>query len=415
MTMMTFDAVAEARPGPRWQARWHRSWPAYEAWFIARGGEAGPDRVACRAALGRHMPELLPTYDRLLALAGGGDRAARFLSTWCPPAYLGGCSLAARAAGGEVRLVRNYDLSPDLNEGFLLRSEWTGRAVMGMVEFLWGLSDGINDAGLSVALAYGGSSRTGEGFGITTILRYLLETCTTVEGALAVLARVPSHMAYNLVLADRHGQTASVELSPGGGARRMAEPIATNHQRGAKQSAATVFNRTYQRHAHLQRLSAAPTELHRHFLKEPLHQDRFAAGFGTLFTAEYDPARRSMRLLWPQDEWRQSLDAFTEGQRLITLTTPAPEHVPAPARVSARRVSASRPVVAHPPPLPRRAPEPLGMPVCEPAGLDWALAARIDWQAVGRDYAAGRGRPIPAYLAEIAAAPNRPAACCARA
>lgn len=35
--------------------------------------------------------------------------------------------------------MRNYDLSPDLNESLLLCTEWTGRAVMGMVEFLWGL------------------------------------------------------------------------------------------------------------------------------------------------------------------------------------------------------------------------------------------------------------------------------------
>jgi hypothetical protein len=49
-----------------------------------------------------------------------------------------------RASG--LVLLRNYDLSPDLNEGLLLRSEWTGRPVMGMVEFLWGLSDGMGSA-----------------------------------------------------------------------------------------------------------------------------------------------------------------------------------------------------------------------------------------------------------------------------
>ena len=221
MTMtLTFDAVSEQAPGAKWHKRWLRSWPAYEAWFVARGGDAGPERSACRAALDRHMPELLPIYDQLVAIAGGGDRAARFLSTWCPPRYLGGCSLAAMSDGTDVRLLRNYDLAPDLNEGLLLRSEWSGRPVMGMVEFLWGLSDGINDAGLSVALAYGGRSETGEGFGVTTILRYVLEVCDTVEEALIVLDRVPSHMAYNLVLADASGATASVELAPGGGAKR---------------------------------------------------------------------------------------------------------------------------------------------------------------------------------------------------
>ncbi len=138
------------------------------------------------------MRELAPVHRALVRTAGGGDRAARFLSTWCPPAYLGGCSLAARAEGGTVRLVRNYDLSPDLNEGLLLRSAWTGRPVMGMVEFLWGLSDGVNADGLAVALAFGGRGDVAPGFGVTTILRHVLETCRSVDQALDVLARVPS-------------------------------------------------------------------------------------------------------------------------------------------------------------------------------------------------------------------------------
>lgn len=39
---LTFDAVSEATPGPKWAARWARLWPAYEAWFMARGGDNGP-------------------------------------------------------------------------------------------------------------------------------------------------------------------------------------------------------------------------------------------------------------------------------------------------------------------------------------------------------------------------------------
>jgi len=36
MTQMTltFDAVNEASPGPKWAARWNRSWPAYELSLI---------------------------------------------------------------------------------------------------------------------------------------------------------------------------------------------------------------------------------------------------------------------------------------------------------------------------------------------------------------------------------------------
>ncbi len=239
---LTFDAVSEARPGTKWRRRWDRSWPAYEAWFRARDGDAGPDLASCVAALARHMPELVPVHAALARLSGGGDRAARFLSTWCPPAYLGGCSLAAHSQDGVVRLVRNYDLSPDLNEGLLLRSAWAGRPVMGMVEFLWGLSDGVNEAGLAVALAFGGHHEVREGFGVTTVLRYVLETCTNVAEAIAVLARVPSHMAYNIVLADRAGTVASVELIPGGGMRRMPGGIATTARAGGGLAAAIHAN-----------------------------------------------------------------------------------------------------------------------------------------------------------------------------
>ncbi|SEV93392.1 Predicted choloylglycine hydrolase [Cognatiyoonia koreensis] len=365
---LTFDAVEEAKPGPKWAARWARSWPDYEAWFVARGGDAGPSRADCRAALKKHMPELIATYDELVAIAGGSDRAARFLATWCPPTYLGGCSLAAVADRDDVRLVRNYDLSPDLNEGLLLRTEWTGRAVMGMVEFLWGLSDGINDAGLSVALAYGGRSETGIGFGITTILRYLLETCDTVAEAIAVLKRIPSHMAYNVVLADKAGQAASIELAPGGGATIMPQAIATNHQSKGTAAHRPHFTQTVERLAHLKALKATPRNLGKLFLEKPLRQDRYAQGFGTLFTAEYDPKARSLVLWMNGERWDQSLDAFQERQHVADYSHAAIECATGASDIPADHT------------------------------VDWSRAAMIDWSQLSRDYAMGRGQDVSAYL-----------------
>lgn len=335
---------------------------------MARGGDQGPAREECRAALARHMPELIPIYDRLVLIAGGSDRAARFLSTWCPPTYLGGCSLAAAADAKDVRLVRNYDLSPELNEGLLLRTEWSGRAVMGMVEFLWGLSDGINDAGLSVALAYGGRSETGVGFGVTTILRYILETCDNVAEALEVLQRVPSHMAYNLVLADASGSVASVELAPGGGVTVMPKAIATNHQSRPTRADRPSFTRSFERHAHLGRLRVAPRKLGREFLRAPLLQDRFNEGFGTLFTAEYNPIARSMSLTLHGERWDQKLDDFRPGSRIANYSM----------------------TIGHSANL-----------ETTPSWFDeadWAQAARINWVEVAQDYAAGRGREISTYL-----------------
>ncbi len=325
---LIFDAVSETRPGPKWKARWDRSWPAYESWFVAKGGDTGPDRVTCEAALAEYMPELVDLHGELTTLTGGSDRAARFLSAWCPPTYLGGCSLIAMADGKSVRLVRNYDLSPDLNEGLMLHTAWTGRRVVGMVEFLWGLSDGINEAGLSVALAYGGGSRTGKGFGICLILRYVLETCDDVPAALAALERIPSHMDYNLVLADKAGNTASVEMLAGGGTRKMPHTIATNHQHGAEKAQRAAFTKTHERFSHLEKLEgekSSPDVLAAKFMESPLFQSNYTQGFGTLFTAEYDPEKGGMTLHWPTGTWAQTLDAFKEGTRTITYEATAAE------------------------------------------------------------------------------------------
>lgn len=313
MTHMTFNAIAEDMPGPKWQSRWRYSWPYYRAWLSARAIKE-PSPLACLEALQQYMPQLVQTYKQLLALSGGGDLEACFLSHWEPPQYLSGCSIAAKSSHGMVRLVRNYDLSPELNEGLLLKSRWQ-RPVMGMVEFLWGLSDGMNKAGLCAAIAYGGRCDTGVGFGVTLIVRYILEICSTVEEALTVLRRVPSHMAYNVTLADRFGATASVELQPGGGLRHVWPAIATNHQNGPEQVVAHRFAETHNRRAYLQSLLAddpRPDSIVKAFLLPPLFQRRYAEGFGTLFTAEYDPCNARVTMHWQTDKWTQSFDDFQE-------------------------------------------------------------------------------------------------------
>jgi penicillin V acylase-like amidase (Ntn superfamily) len=54
--------------------------------------------------------------------------------------------------------------------------------------------DGINDFGLAESIVYGGPLVQGDGFGITIVIRYLLETCSTVEEAIQVFQRIPVHL-----------------------------------------------------------------------------------------------------------------------------------------------------------------------------------------------------------------------------
>ena len=118
---LTFEAVREDRPGTRWQAAFRRYWPGWKAWYLAaRRNDAPSLRVSARA-LTRHMPELVPVWERLVQLAGNDEDAALFLTFWCPPPYLAHCSQAVLLNDEEPVLIRNYDLDPALNEAQMLR------------------------------------------------------------------------------------------------------------------------------------------------------------------------------------------------------------------------------------------------------------------------------------------------------
>jgi predicted choloylglycine hydrolase len=144
---LAFEAIAEPKPGPKWQTVFNRFWPAYQAWFLSRGGGNGPSLSLSVRQLRRFMPELMPTYERLVNLAGGDELAARFLCCYRPPAYLSGCSQAVYASRAESVLIRNYDLAPQMTEGIIFHSAWNGRKVIASNECLWGADDGLNDAG----------------------------------------------------------------------------------------------------------------------------------------------------------------------------------------------------------------------------------------------------------------------------
>ena len=77
---MTFDAVSEDTPGPKWRKRWARSWPEYRKWMASQRDYKAPLRPKCEAAMAKYMPELEPMFRKLVDLAGNGTDAACFLS-----------------------------------------------------------------------------------------------------------------------------------------------------------------------------------------------------------------------------------------------------------------------------------------------------------------------------------------------
>ena len=115
----TFARSARISPARRLAALYARSKPGYERWFLREGDAARPSWLACERALRHWLPELWPTFERVLAAVGDSDRTARFLSLYQPTPFLAGCSQAAWARES-VALVRNYDYSPRLADGVLL-------------------------------------------------------------------------------------------------------------------------------------------------------------------------------------------------------------------------------------------------------------------------------------------------------
>ena len=317
---MNFVSVAEAQPGPVWTELFSQHWPAYRRWWSREGVEARPTYLACQRALKKYMPELLPLYESLCECAGGGDEEARFLSFYNPPPYLSGCSQAIWP-GKEPMLVRNYDYSPTAFDGTVFHSHWLGRTVAGTSDGLWGLLDGINDAGLAVSLTFGGRRVVGEGFGVPLILRYVLQTCDTAKQAGHALARIPTHMSYNITAVDAAGQHMTAYLAPDRPAVISKAVVATNHQEQVEWAQHARLTATVERERYLlQRITlhVEPQEnFINAFLKPPLYSTAFSAGFGTIYTAVYWPQRRQFALYWPGVCWRFDLESFHQGQRRI--------------------------------------------------------------------------------------------------
>ena len=318
---IVFEKIHEPHAGAQWQRLFEAKWPAYRRWFLSEGIAARQTYLAGYRNIKAHMPELLPTYERLCALAGGGDIASRFLSFYRPPPYLSGCSQAVWLGKKAPMLVRNYDYDPALIDAVILSSRWNKRQVMATTDGMWGVVDGMNDAGLAVSLTFGGRRIVGNGFGVPIILRYILEFCDSTKDAIEVLKSVPCHMAYNVTLVDRSGAYITAYLCPGVETILAHTRISTNHQENIEwhrhaQATATVERERFLLHR-LTLHDDPQDKFIATFLKPPLYSTQFTKGFGTLYTAVYRPFEGRMEIHWPGQVWCHSLSDDNSSKQRV--------------------------------------------------------------------------------------------------
>ncbi len=327
MLPFSFRALQELDLGAKWQAVFEEKWPHYKTWFLREGEAARPSYATSVRMLRAHMPELMPAYERAVELAGGGDLAARMLSLYKPPPYLAACSQGVWTREGGPVLVRNYDYAPSRFEGIVWHTRLLEKQVIGMTDCLWGLLDGMNDDGLAVSLTFGGRRVLGDGFGIPIVMRYLLETCATVEEARATLARLPYSLSHNLTIVDRTGEVLTAYLSPDREPIFRAFPAATNHQGIVEWPEQAQATRTIERERTIVRLLDDPevdaAGFTVAFLRAPLFSTAYAHGFGTLYTAVYRAAEGVTEVRWPSSSWQLSFDGYEDMEHTEVLAEPS--------------------------------------------------------------------------------------------
>lgn len=322
---IALHSFREDTPGPRWRALHSAIWPGYRAWYQRPDTGTRPTRTEAEKALQNYMPELHPTWKKLVALTGNDPTTAAMLTHWNMPAFAPACSQVVVNTDSRA-LIRNYDYHPALFEQVVMSTRWSDRAVIGTSDCLWGLLDGMNSDGLAVSLTFGGARGSGTGFGIPLVVRYLLEVAGDVPEALAALSRLPISMSYNLTMTDRTGRSCTAYVAPDREIDIRDCQIATNHRFDQPEDdpiRAKRF-RSVERQTHLRDvLDGQPhaDDMAAEFLRPPLRSTDYAGGFGTLYTADYRPDSGEVHYRWPGTTWTRT---FTSPDAELRVDVPVP-------------------------------------------------------------------------------------------
>jgi hypothetical protein len=215
---------------------------------ISAGGDftlppPNPERLPfvrqCEEVLERFAPELLEEMQAFAQAAGVDYDALATISITAPLQQTGfpSCTVLAltpeRTADGRLIFGRNYDFIYDMPPSVTYRTYPTGRyASLGNCDIWIGCEDGLNEAGLFVAIAATMLPGFQPGFTFWFVVRMMLDRCATVDEGLELIQSVPHAQSRNFLLADRSGKAVVAEATIEGVEVREPEDgllIITNH------------------------------------------------------------------------------------------------------------------------------------------------------------------------------------------
>jgi len=204
------------------QGEWLAGKPDLARFFTSPLPERGPltpqQAESTLKIFRQHCPSLDEEIEGFAAaLSVPPEQVVYYAITYAP---IGQCShfvvLPSISADGHLRIGRSYELNLTMSDLRLVTVRISGRpAHIGFSEILFGRDDGLNEHGLCATMSTGAPMVPTEPGGLMywAVLRTILDRCASVDEAIELALSFPISFNFNLLLADRSGQAALVEIA----------------------------------------------------------------------------------------------------------------------------------------------------------------------------------------------------------
>ncbi len=198
-----------------------KSKPGFVKWFTAQNPQEGAidDRsyAGIRSIFEEHCPGINEEIEGIADELGVSPQTILYYTYSCTPQ--GSCSqfalLPKITENGHCLVGRSYEWNTE-DDFTLCTTRVSGKAAhIGFTLLSLGRIDGINEHGLCVTMSAGAPMRpvSESGLKFWALIRTLLENCRNVDEALERIKNCPVSFFLNLIVADRSGSAALVEIA----------------------------------------------------------------------------------------------------------------------------------------------------------------------------------------------------------